>query len=56
MTGLIYKAGIHKDAEKYTGLKYSVSVGVVFLVISLFYFITRDERSRIQDGEFFCEV
>ena len=37
MTGLIYKAGIHKDAEKYTGLKYSVSVGVVFLVISLFY-------------------
>ncbi|MCR5407314.1 MAG: EamA family transporter [Lachnospiraceae bacterium] len=50
MTGLIYKAGIHKDAEKYTGLKYSVSVGVVFLVISLFYLITRDEAFTIWES------
>lgn len=47
MTGLIYKAGIHKEEEKHTGLKYSVSVGVVFFAISLFYLITRDEPFTI---------
>ncbi|MCR5302520.1 MAG: DMT family transporter [Lachnospiraceae bacterium] len=47
MTGLIYKAGVHKEEEKHTGLKFSVSVGVVFFVISLFYLITRDEPFTI---------
>ncbi|MCR4656840.1 MAG: EamA family transporter [Lachnospiraceae bacterium] len=47
MTGLIYKAGIHKEEEEHICLKYSVSVGVVFFAISLFYLITRDEPFTI---------
>ncbi len=50
MTGLIYKAGIHKEEEKHTCLKYSVSVGVVFFAISLFYLITRDEPFTILES------
>ncbi len=50
MTGLIYKAGIHKDEEKHTCLKYSVSVGVVFFIISAFYLITRDEPFSIWES------
>ena len=29
-TSLLYKAGIHKEKEEYTCLKYSVSIGVIF--------------------------
>ncbi len=47
MTGIIYKMGIHKDAETDISLKYSVSVGVVFFVISVFYLVTRDEPFSI---------
>ncbi len=50
MTGLIYKAGIHKKEEKHTCLKYSVSVGVVFFGISLYYLITRDEPFTILES------
>lgn len=50
MTGLIYKAGIHKDEEKNTCLKYSVSVGVVFFIISLCYLITRNEPYSIWES------
>ena len=50
MTSLIYKAGIHKEAENHTCLKYSVSVGVVFFIISLSYLITRDEPFTIWES------
>lgn len=42
VTSLIYKAGIHKEPENHTDIKYSISVGVVFFVISLIYLIIRD--------------
>lgn len=50
VTGLILKAGIHKEPEKHTCLKYSVSVGIVFFIISLFYLITRDEPFSIPES------
>ncbi|MCR5591738.1 MAG: EamA family transporter [Lachnospiraceae bacterium] len=50
MTGLIYKAGIHSESEKHICLKYSVSVGVVFFAISLFYLVTRDEPFTIWES------
>ena len=49
-TGLIYKAGIHKEAEDHTAIKYSVSVGIVFFVISLIYLILRDEPFSILES------
>lgn len=50
MTSLIYKAGIHDDAEKHIDIKYSVSVGIVFFVISLIYLIMRDEPFSILES------
>lgn len=47
LTCLIYKAGIHTEPEKHTDIKFSVSVGIVFFVISLIYMITRDEPFSI---------
>ena len=47
MTSLIYKAGIHKEEEEHTSWKYSVSVGIVFFFISIFYLIIRDEPFSI---------
>ncbi|MCR5672585.1 MAG: EamA family transporter [Lachnospiraceae bacterium] len=46
-TGLIYKAGIHKEPEDHTAVKYSVSVGVVFFFISVVYLVIRDEPFSI---------
>ena len=50
MTGLIYKTGIHKGEEKYICLKYSISAGVVFFVIVLFYLYTRNEPFSIWES------
>ena len=49
-TGLIYKAGIHKEPEDHTDIKYSISVGIVFFMISLIYLITRDEPFSIWES------
>lgn len=49
-TSLLYKAGIHKEKEEYTCLKYSVSIGVIFFVISLVYIIIRDEPFSIWES------
>ena len=46
-TGLIYKAGIHKESEDHTAVKYSISVGIVFFIISFIYLIIRDEPFSI---------
>lgn len=46
-TCLLYKAGIHSDNERYTCLKYSVSVGAVFFAIALVYLLIRDEPFSI---------
>ena len=46
-TGLIYKAGIHKEPEDHTAVKYSVSVGIVFFMISAIYLTMRDEPFSI---------
>lgn len=50
VTGLIYKAGIHKEPEDHTDLKYSISVGIVFFIISLVYLIMRDEPFSIWES------
>ena len=50
VTSLIYKAGIHKEPENHTDIKYSISVGVVFFVISLIYLIIRDEPFSIWES------
>ena len=50
MTGLIYKVGIHEYEEKNICLKYSVSVGVVFFVISFCYLIMRNEPFSIWES------
>ena len=47
VTGLIYKAGIHKESEDHTAVKYSISVGIVFFIISFIYLIIRDEPFSI---------
>ena len=49
-TCLLYKAGIHKESEKYTCLKYSVSIGLVFFAISFVYLIIRDEPFTILES------
>lgn len=49
-TCLLYKAGIHKDSEKNTCLKYTVSVGLVFFAISVVYLIIRDESFTIWES------
>lgn len=50
MTGLIYKVGIHNYEEENICLKYSVSVGVVFFVISFCYLFTRHEPFSIWES------
>ena len=49
-TSLLYKAGIHKDSEKNTCLKYTVSVGLVFFAIAFVYLIIRDEPFTIRES------
>ena len=49
-TVLLYKAGIHKEAEEHTCLKYSASIGIVFFVIALVYLIVRDEPFTIWES------
>ena len=49
-TSLLYKSGVHKDNEKYTCLKFTVSVGTVFFVIALVYLIMRDEPFSIWES------
>jgi len=49
-TSLIYKAGVHKEPEMHTDIKYSISVGIVFFVISLIYLIIRDEPFSIWES------
>ncbi len=46
-TSLLYKAGIHGDDEENTCLKYTVSVGAVFLVAALIFLAIRDEPYSI---------
>ena len=50
VTSLIYKAGIHKEPENHTDLKYSISVGTVFFIISMIYLIIRDEPFSIWES------
>ncbi|MCR5831423.1 MAG: hypothetical protein K6G67_04675 [Lachnospiraceae bacterium] len=50
VTSLIYKAGIHKEPENHTDLKYSISVGIVFFIISMIYLIIRDEPFSIWES------
>ena len=47
---LLYKAGIHKEPEDHTCLKYSASVGIIFFMISLVYLIIRDEPFTIWEN------
>lgn len=49
-TGLFYKAGILKEREDHTYLKYAVSVGVVFFVIACVYLVIRDEPFSIWES------
>ena len=49
-TSLLYKAGIHKEKEEYTCLKYSVSIGVIFFVIAVAYLIVRHEPFSIWES------
>ena len=46
----MYKAGIHKDREYHTCLKYSASIGIVFFIISVIYLIIRDEPFSIWES------
>lgn len=46
-TDLLYKAGVHKEKENYTSLKFSISVGLVFLLVALYFLIVRDEPFSI---------
>ena len=50
ITCLLYKAGIHKEKEEHTCLKYSVSIGIVFFVIALGYLVVRDEPFTIWES------
>ena len=47
---LLYKSGVNKKNEKYTSLKYGVSVGIVFFVIALVYLLIRDEPFTIWES------
>lgn len=47
---LLYKAGIHKDREDHTCLKYSASIGIIFFMISVIYLIIRDEPFSIWES------
>lgn len=49
-TCLLYKAGIHKEKEEYTCLKYSVSIGVIFFIIAIVYLVIRDEPFSIWES------
>ncbi len=49
-TCLLYKAGIHKEKEEHTCIKYSASIGIVFFVIALIYLIMRDEPFSIWES------
>ena len=49
-TSLLYKAGVHKEKEKYTSLKFSVSVGIVFFLIAVIFLIIRDEPFTIWES------
>ncbi len=49
-TSLLYKAGIYRENEKFVCLKYTVSVGVVFFIIALGYFLTRHESFSIWES------
>lgn len=46
-TSLLYKAGAHDGKEEHICLKYSVCVGIVFLVIALIYLFIREEPFSI---------
>ena len=47
---LLYKAGIHKEQEDHTCLKYSASIGIIFFMISVIYLIARDEPFSIWES------
>ena len=49
-TVMLYKAGIHKDPEEHTCLKYSASIGIIFFVIALVYLLIRDEPFTIWES------
>lgn len=49
-TSLLYKAGIHKDSESNTCIKYTVSIGLVFFVIACVYLIIREEPFTIWES------
>lgn len=49
-TSLLYKAGIHDGKEEHICLKYSVCIGIVFLVIALVYLVIRDEPFTIWES------
>ncbi len=49
-TCLLYKAGIHKEKEEHTCLKYSASIGIVFFIIAIVYLIIRDEPFTIWES------
>lgn len=46
-TSLLYKAGISGNKEEHICLKYSICVGIVFIVIALLYLIIRNENYSI---------
>ena len=46
-TSLLYKAGVHDGKEEHICLKFSVCIGIVFLVIALVYLIIREEPFSI---------
>jgi uncharacterized membrane protein len=49
-TCLLYKAGIHKEKEDNTCLKYSASIGIIFFIIALIYLSIRDEPFTIWES------
>ena len=49
-TSLLYKAGVRDGKEEHICLKYSICIGVVFLVIALVCLATRDEPFTIWES------
>lgn len=49
-TSLLYKAGVRDGKEEHICLKYSICIGVVFLVIALVCLVTRDEPFTIWES------
>ncbi len=49
-TSLLYKAGIYGSKEEHICLKCSISVGIVFFAIALFYLAVRDEPFTIWES------